>query len=157
MPGARGKSGSRRSPARPEAHVPAETGRGGVIDHTARPKPDAADMRGSAGVASGSVRASGTSPSIRAGAQRGLVLAGVGAGAGLALGIPRIFGGGSGGLLDVFTDDGSKPKDDDGDKGGDGSGLFDTFGEALGVNPGFLVLVTGAVVVLYFYNRKGGK
>lgn len=150
------RRGARRTPARPEAPRPAESGSRGVLDHTARQRVDPADLGGSAGAPSGPVRASGRSPSIRAGAERGLLLAGTGAAVGLAVGLPRVFGGGSGGGLldDVFGDGKPEPKGDDEDGGSDGSSLFDAAGEALGVNPGFLVLVVGAGTLIYLWRRQ---
>ncbi len=72
---------------------------GGELPNTATRKGDPADHAGSAGVPSGTVRLSGTSPDVRRGFERGVQVVAVGTAAGLAFGIPRLFGTGTHGGL----------------------------------------------------------
>lgn len=154
MPGFMG-FGERRIIPRPEAHVPAEHGQGGVLNHTAHAKVDPASHAGASGAPGGVSRGSGRSPSIRAGIERGAVLAGTGVAVGAAIAIPRVLGSGDG-LFDAFTHHdggGDKKGGDDKHPNRDG-GVADTVAEALGVNTGLLVLGTTAGILIWLAKRR---
>lgn len=130
----------RRIPARPERATPWESGQRGTTPSSATIKADPANLAGSGGAPSGPVRASGRSPSIRAGLQRGAVLAGVGAGVGAAIAVPKLLGEGrEGGLDDVLF---GTPKSD---RDGDGKPDPSPPGEAL-LNPAVLLLLVVGLV-----------
>lgn len=133
----------RRIPARPERSTPWETGQSGTAPSSATIKVDSANLAGSGGAPSGPVRASGNSPSIRSGVQRGAVLVGAGAGLGAAFAIPKLLGSGrSGGLDDLIF---GTPKQD---RDGDGKPDPTPPGEAL-LNPAFILLAAAVVAVVW--------
>lgn len=130
----------RRIVARPERAVPWEAGQRGTTPKTAVVKADPANLAGSGGAPSGPVRASGRSPSIRAGIERGAVLAGVGLGVGAAISVPKLLGEGrQGGLDDVLF--GTPTQDRDGDGKPDPTPPSESL-----LNPAFvLILVAGLI------------
>jgi hypothetical protein len=135
----------RRVPARPERATPHEAGQAATLPSGAVRQVDPASQAGASGAPTGgSVRASGRSPSVRAGLSRGATLAGVGLGIGAAISVPKLLGSGrEGGLDDVLF--GSPKQDRDGDGKPDPSPP----GEAL-LNPAFLLLVAGAIAWAVF-------
>lgn len=144
----------RRTPVRLRSAKPAGSPAKGSLPSVGVKKRDPASLGGATGAPGGPARASGTSPSIRRGVERGALIAGTGLGVGAAFAIPNLFGGGDGGFFDFATDD---PKDDPG--GGDGGGgggdsVFGALGEALGVNPGLLVIVVAAGGLIWLARRR---
>lgn len=127
--------------ARPEAPRPLEVGQGATLHQTAVIKPDPAAHAGSSGVPTGAeTRASGRSPSIRAGIARGATLAGVGLGLGAAVAVPKLLGEGrQGGLDDVLF---GTPKSD---RDGDGKPDPTPPSEAL-LNPAVILLLVAGLI-----------